>query len=449
MRIKLDIPLYINELLNALNADKVKTDVSRISYITTDSREVECGDLFIALGGALDNGEKYVNEAIAKGAVCLSQQRGTGIITVSDTVYALQLIANYYKKKLSNLKYTVAVTGSVGKTTTKDFLKTIAAGKYKSHATYKNYNNHIGLPLTILSAARDTELLILEMGMNHSGEISALSKCACPDLGIITNIGSAHIGNLGSRENIAKAKLEITDGMNKPHLILPYGEPLLKGDFNKTTFSVNNNNADIYIIYNEEKIILNTDNKTAEPSFTPKGHHMAECLCAAAAAATKLNIDFNTIVGQISSIHKDIPGQTAIPVKYFYVLPDYYNASYESIAAALKLLSSMKEFKHRSALIGTVKELGDKAYEIHKAIGSCAALSKLRNLYLFGEISDAMYEGAIEAGMKKTKIFVNTDESDPKKTANQIIQNSLSEELILFKASHSTELWRIVDLLCQ
>ena len=447
MRIRLDIPLYTEEIINAVSLPKAEKNAKKIEYITTDSREVERGDLFVALNGPYESGERYVSEAKSKGAVCLSRQAGSGIITVSDTLLSLQNIANYYKKKLPKLKYTAGVTGSVGKTTTKDFFKTIASGQYNTHATYKNFNNHIGVPLTILSADKDTELLILEMGMNHRGEISALSKCACPDIGIITNIGTAHIGNLGSRERIAEAKLEIKDGMSSPHLIIPYGEPLLSCVTHKTTFAVNNSLADIYIIYNEEKIILKSGTESYELSFGPRGQHMAECLCAATAAATRLGINLCDIVRQISSIQDEIPRQTINSVKHFYILPDYYNASFESVSAALKLLSSMKKYKRRSALLGTVKELGEKGEEIHKKIGRCAATSGIQSLFLFGEFSDYMCEGALEAGMTPDRIFINSNESDPEKTANQIIKFSLPGELILFKASNATGLCRIVDLL--
>lgn len=447
MKIKLDIPLYVKEIAELLGAQQPSTATNIINSVTTDSREAESGDLFIALKGDNADGENYVKGAISKGAVAISIQNIKGAITVKDTVLSLQNIANYYKKKLTNLKYTVGVTGSVGKTTTKDFLKIISEGKYKTHATNKNYNNHIGVPLTILSAKADCEALILEMGMNHQGEISSLSKCAEPNIGVITNIGTAHIGNLGSRENIAKAKLEILDGMRTPGLIVPYGEKLLRQEFAITTFSTKDRRADIYIIYNEEKNVLHIGNGSSEISFKPRGEHMLECLCASVSAAINMGIETNVIKRQISSICDKIPRQTPKKVLNFYVLPDYYNASSESISAALRLLSSMSEFEHRSALIGTVKELGALSGDIHRQIGHSAALAGLRNLYFFGEFATDLFKGATDGGMKPESIFINDDESDPEKTAKQILENSLPGELILFKASNRVRLSRIVDLL--
>lgn len=446
MRIKLATPLQTTEIAKALNI-RLSNQNRTIQYITTDSREVNEGDMFIALNGEMHNGENYVDSAIAKGAICLTNQTKKGQLTVADTQTGLLSLAAYYKSKLKHLKYTVAITGSVGKTTTKDFLRTISEGKYITHATHKNFNNHIGMPITIFSAPEECEMLILEMGMNHSGEISALSKCAKPDIAIITNIGTAHIGNLGSKKAIAKAKLEITDGMIDKKLIIPHGEPLLSNIKNSITFSSTNTNADIYIIYNEENEYLSINKKIGKMDFHPRGAHMRECLCAAAGAAAFSGIEESIIINQISLISDKIPRQTPKALLDFYILPDYYNASLESIEASLKLLSSMKEFQRRSALIGTVRELGTKSEEIHRKIGLALAKSKPDNLYLFGKYSEYMLSGAVDGGISSKNIFINTDENSPEITANQIMTNHSPGELILFKASNRTDLCRVETII--
>ena len=222
MRIILSVPLTLSEIAeNALSTHIFKGNVT-VNAIVTNSKKASPGDLYIPLMGEKHNGEDYTEEARSRGAYILSSRDCNADIKTDDTTLSLLKIASYYKSKLRSLKKIIAITGSVGKTTTKNVLAKMVGAKYITHATKENFNNYIGLSYTLLSAPIDTEIIIAEIGMNHLGEISLMSKILNPDISVITNIGTSHIGNLGSRDMIAKAKLEITDGMKIINLVVPY-----------------------------------------------------------------------------------------------------------------------------------------------------------------------------------------------------------------------------------
>ena len=227
MRIKLDTKISVNSIIQATNGITGLDKEMSFSSITTDSRECCPGDLFIAIDGETDSGENYIDQVIKIGAFALSKTSSIGCICVPDTVEALLQIASNYIKTLPFILYIIGITGSVGKTTTKEFAKIILSERFIVHSNPSSYNNALGLSLSILSAPKNTQILLMELGMNHAGEIGRLSKYLHPDMAIITNIGRAHIGNLGSREAIAKAKLEILSGMKDGTVFVPFGEKLL------------------------------------------------------------------------------------------------------------------------------------------------------------------------------------------------------------------------------
>ena len=450
MRIRLGISMNVYEITSATSAVTAISGKTIIEYITTNSQEAKPGDLFIALVGNCDSGENYVNDAIKRGAFALTTTNGDYRITVKDTSDALLTLASYYKTKLKNLKYTVAITGSVGKTTVKEFTRVICSAKYKTHATAGNLNNKIGVPLTILSAAADTELLILEMGMNTRGEISTLSKCGKPNLAIITNIGTAHIGNLGSRDEIAKAKLEILDGLENGKLIIPSDEPLLKNERCDFCFSISDSSADLTVRRDKEKaelVYIQLNNKLVKCSFKTPGEQNLICLAAAASVATQLELSDSELKSGVSSISNKNTRQNIIPCKNFYILSDYYNASYESVISAADMISTLSEYSYRSALIGSILELGKYAEEVHYKLGFYLSKYGFHNLYFIGEYSEALSKGAIDGGFENSRIFKNNLSNEPMKTANDILNNTTDREIILFKASRAIKLERVYEIL--
>ena len=231
MRIRLDLAINLCFVKDALAKPTSECDRKIIiTHICTDTRELCYGDLFFALAGEKYDGECFLKDAKALGAICVGRNPEYSDVAVSDTKAALQSLAAAYLDALMP-KEVVAITGSCGKTTTKNLVYDILKSKFKVHATRGHLNNEYGVPLTVLSMPKDTEILVLECGMNHKGELLSISECIRPTLSVITNIGSAHIGNFGSREKIAEAKKEILEYARNPLCLIPNNEQLLSADY--------------------------------------------------------------------------------------------------------------------------------------------------------------------------------------------------------------------------
>lgn len=449
MRIKLDIPLTLSEMRATLNAkSKAGESEAIITHICTDTREIEAGDTFIALRGEKYNGNDYVSEAVRRGGYHISETDESRGIKVKNSNDALLTLASYYKSKLKMLKHTIAITGSVGKSTTKEFTRALLEGSYKTHATQGNLNNLFGVPYTILSAPKDTEALILEMGMNREGEIRMLSRCAKPTVSVITNIGTSHIGNLGSREGIARAKLEILDGMSQPVLIGPKEEKLLTEHLNYS-FSDTDTEADLFarketdgrVIFFKHGVKLFTVN------FKVREGHLLRCLLPGILVGNITGVNISEFKKRISLFSDKNIRQKTISLHNIYIYEDCYNSSLESVTSALDHIKSLNEYSARSALLGDVMELGEYGEAIHRQIGAYAAKSGLKRLFFFGELSRFAAEEAVRHGFDKDRIFVNEDANAPYITARQIVDNCEREEIILFKASRAMRLERIIELI--
>ena len=447
MRIRVDIPFLIDEICSATGArPSERIDKGTlINTICTDTRECEYGDLFIALSGEKESGEKYINDALYKGCIPLSTSAREDVLTVRDTADALLNIAKTYKIKVAPI-YTVAVTGSVGKSTTVKFLSKILREKYRVHSTPGNFNNHIGLPISVLSMPLGTELCILEIGMNHKGEISHLSKAVNADLGIITGIGTAHIGNLGSREEIAKAKLEIRDGIKSGTVLLPYGEALLDKVEGGIYAGRNSDLSDFSLDNDGEALSFRSPNRRIHGiEFFSRGEHLLSNLALTISAADILGLSEEEIIKGVRAITPEDLRQRFIVLKDFTVFDDSYNASLESVDAALK--SIVATGKPTGAFLGDVLELGREAAAIHEKIGQLAASYKIGHLYLYGNYAEYIARGAVKGGMNKKDIYINTGVDSPEISINQIEENHVENEIILFKASHKMRLDRIADLI--
>ena len=446
MRVKLDTPLFVGEICKATNAlpDTSISPMQKIEAVCTDSRECLKGDLFIALCGEHESGEKYVENATEKNCISITTKKHRQAMQVTDASQALLDIAKLYKSK-TNIRYTVAVTGSVGKSTTVKFLSKILRIKYNVHSPIGNFNNHLGVPLTILAAKKSTDVLVLEFGMNHENEISILSQCAEPNLGIITSIGTSHIGNLGSLERIAKAKLEITHGMLNGTLLLPYGERLLNNIKNAVYVGRNTSLSD-YSLNNGKDGLLYLRSHNGDIlgiSFFDSREHLLSDLAFAISSAQLLGLTDIEIIQGVKSITEADLRQRFIVLDDYTIFDDSYNASLESITADLEYLDSLK--KPYSAFLGDVFELGEKAKAIHTKIGYTAAKYSLCNLYLLGNYAHHVARGAVEAGMDPSHIFINDDVSSSDISIEHIKRNHISGEVILFKASHKLRFDKIAD----
>lgn len=452
MRIRLDKKLNLSEIAAALTAKIPRSDSTEISHIVTDSRKAMPGDLFFALDGERFCGEDFVSEAISRGAFAVSKKIGSGILTVDSPSESLLKTASLYKEKLSELKSTIAITGSVGKTTTKEFLSLILSAKYRVHKTRENQNNNIGLPYTIFSAPQNTEVLVLEMGMNHSGEISELSKTARPDFGIITNVGSAHIGNLGSRENIAKAKLEILDGMEKPIVAVPDEESLLWDFRGRIGVSNANPDADICITVTEESIHgthFNYRSRLHEIKdifLKIPGRHLVDCLSLAICAGEIMMLTPSELIYGVSQINNDILRQKYIKLHNFTIFDDTYNSSPEAVKAVISAVREARGDRF-SLVLGDMLELGEHTERLHWEVGELVAKSGAARLYTVGPLAEEIANAALISGMSRDAVFRNPDIGHPEKTAEQILKDNHEKEVIIFKGSHAARLDKIIDVL--
>lgn len=298
--------LNVKDILKCTNGKLIIGDNLAIcKNYSIDSRTIKEGDTYVAIKGDSTDGNVFIENAFENGAsvvivsnTILSEEKlekyekmGKSIIQVEDTIIALGKMAGYKRNLYGNKLKVIGVTGSVGKTSTKDIIASVISQKYKTLKTEGNFNNSIGLPLTLLRL-EDEEVAVVEMGMNHFEEISYLSKIARPDLAVITNIGTSHIGNLGSRENILKAKLEILDGMENKVLVINNDNDLLhkwnietNKDVKTYTFGINNK-SDFYaenVVVNENSssfVACNEDNRFEVEVPVSGEHFILNSLCA-------------------------------------------------------------------------------------------------------------------------------------------------------------------------
>ena len=451
MRIRLAIAQDFLDLLSSIEGifyGDIKNKT--ITAITTDSRECMEGDIFFALSGNKYDGNDFIPEAIKKGAIPVGKAVKRYGIKVNSGNSALLSFASHYKKKLPNLKHTIAITGSVGKTTTKEMLKILSESTYKTHSTWENFNNEIGLSYTILSSPLDTQVIIAELGMNHMGEIKVLSSALLPDTAIITKLGSAHIGNLGSIENIAKAKLEISNGL-KGKLILPSNEPLLSIPYQYIRyFSSNNNDANVSVIENYfSQHELYIDGSLYQIFNLPfHADHINQCLAAAISGALAMGISLEEISKQILKINDTTLRHNMLKsTRGFFILDDSYNASFESVCASLKMLDNIETKSKKHILLGDILELGQLSHDIHYEIGKSIGLFNIDSIFLIGDFINYVAQGAIDSGFEKRKIYINNSVSSPEITASQICKVLKKNDIILAKASHEINLSRIINLI--
>ena len=423
---------------------------SLVKRIVTDSREAELGDLFVGIKGERYNGNDYISEARARGAYTLSDEDKSADIFVASAYSALGNIAALYKTRLKSLKATVAITGSVGKTTTKDFITSLLSNYARVHATRGNENNLLGVPFTIFSAPQDTELLIIEAGMNHPGELSRISRIIRPDIALITNIGTAHIGNFGSREAIARAKLELFDYARAgASLFIPYGEPLLSEAPSAIRIAEGfEKKADFSIVRAKDQARLSGD-------LYAKGERLFSFCTGVSARQLLPNLGFAfAVCSMLGMTPKEISASATglsdndtrlrtFKIGALTVIDDAYNSSREAVSGALLHLKEMSA-RPRCALLGDMLELGYMAEVIHDEVGRLAADSVDR-LYACGEYKEAIVRGARNNGLPEEHIKV-LDCTAPDEIARTILED-LDRGALLIKGSHATGLYRVGELL--
>ncbi len=450
MKIKLTRPLTAKEIKEATGATLHIPENARIDSIATHSDEVEKNTLFLSFQGEKTHGDAFLPLILERGGYALTETNAAGCISASSVTDALFSLAKMHLLRLTALRHTVAITGSTGKTTTKEILSALTRKHLRTHATSGNQNSEIGLPLTLLSAPLDTECLILEMGMNHKGEIARLSRLCAPTLAIITNIGHAHIGNLGSRAAIAEAKKEILLGLRAgAPVLIAANEPLLSDIPNARTVGTEGEAAD-YEIRGLACAPALYENQRAQIFFSEKMQDLGMCRAAAfaSAAAMQLGIGKNAIQREILNYKDNIFRQKTYRRGKTEIVYDAYNASYESVLYAIEALRSAKG-STRALVLGDMLELGEYTAMLHGQIGRRlgALRDEIQYLFLFGESGRITQDAAISAGFMPLRIHLNPDRERPDITASAILPLMGEDMRLTIKGARGMEMERILDIL--
>lgn len=447
--------LKVKDILEVCKAKLIQGNEDLVlNNFSKDSRTINKEDVYIAIRGENFDGNKFFDQVYQKGSsiwildridetLDVNKYNDCTIILVEDTVKCMQTLAQYIRSQI-NLPI-VAVTGSVGKTSTKEMISSVLEQKYKVLKTQGNNNNDIGLPFTMLNL-KDEEVIVLEMGMNHLKEISLLSEIAKPTIAVITNVGTAHIGNLGSKENILKAKMEIMDGMEQTGTIIINNDyPLLK-DYNEfkvdhiLRFSIHNQSdfqATNIINFNNQTSYKLEGNKIEVPIMGDAFVYNSQ---AAYLVGRELGLTIKEIQTGIKKF-KQVGNRMKIEtVGQMTIINDTYNANLEAMQSALDYLSKY-EGKRKIAVLGDILELDNFSQEIHEQIGKLVVENKIDFLYTTGEASIHVVNSAIASGMNSNKIKHLTKEE----IGQLLLRDQQEGDIVLFKASNSIKLNDVIE----
>lgn len=433
-----------------------------------DTRIIKEGETYIGIKGENFDGSTLWEEALQKGASTVILQginlenenikkyQNQNIILVDDTIKALADIARYKRNLYGNDFSLIGVTGSVGKTSTKDIIANVVSQKYNTLKTEGNRNNNIGLPFTVFGL-QDHEAAVIEMGMNHLGEISELTKIAKPTISVITNVGTSHIGNLGSRENILKAKLEILDGMDKKIIVINNDNDLLhdfylknldNSDIEIHTYGIDNESEisaeDIILNENSSEFICNIKDKKIKVKVPVGGIHFVYNALCAITVGRLLGIIIEQIQNGIETFELTKKRMEITELKNgVTIINDSYNASFESMKASLEYLNGLDNLR-KIAVLGDMFELGEFSKELHEKVGEEAARNNLDMLICAGENARYIAEAAKENGMNERKIYYFENKFE---IVDFIKDNCEKGDAILFKASNGMRFFEIAEKL--
>ena len=455
--------IKVKDIIKICDAQLVYGNEEEICQnFSKDTREIKKDDVYIGIKGENFDGNALYEKALENGAkVCILENieipehiieryKDRTIIKVKNTIKAIQEIATY-KREMYNIPV-IAVTGSVGKTSTKDILASVISKKYKVLKTQGNLNNHIGLPLTILKL-KDHTAMVVEMGMNSLGEISVLSNIAKPTISVITNVGTAHIGILGSRENILKAKLEILDGMSKDGTLVINNDNDMLNNWNKNNNTYNvatsgsNNDSDVmakdikFEEYSTEFLAI-TKNEELNVKVPVGGEHFVYNALCSIVVGKLLNIDNKEILKGIEEFELT---KNRMEIKKnknnVTIINDCYNANYDSMKASLEYLSKSK-LKRKIAVLGDMLELGEYSKQLHEKVGVEVAKNKIDILITVGKEAKNILNKAISMGMEKENAYNFETNEQAIELLNKILK---PEDIVLVKASNGMHFNKIIE----
>lgn len=438
-----------------------------VSSITTDSRTVGLDSLFIAIKGARSDGHEYICDCFNKGALCcISENELEGedrpYIKVRSSLLALRDLAKLYRDNL-DVKV-IGITGSVGKTSTKETIAAVLSTRYKVLKTLGNFNNEIGLPLTVFRLSEDDEIAVLEMGISDFGEMSRLAKIARPDIAVITNIGLCHLENLKTRDGILQAKTEVFDYMN------PDGIVILNGDDDKlvTVDKVNGKEPCFYGIENKNNIYAeNVENlgllgmrctmrnvpvsdgkDTFSVDIPVPGYHMVYNALAAAAVGAKLGLSSEEIKKGLGSLETIAGRNHIIKANDLLIIDDCYNANPVSMKASIDVIDSA--IGRKVCILGDMFELGKDEEQLHYEVGEYLASKSIDVLITAGRLAEFIAKGAKDytnthENAHQCSVYTYEDRESMLEEIDKIIKK---KDNILVKASHGMEFPKVIEKLC-
>jgi UDP-N-acetylmuramoyl-tripeptide--D-alanyl-D-alanine ligase len=433
-----------------------------IKGISIDSRTIKEGELFVAIKGDRFDGHDFVPEVIKKGAWGALVDRSTletkygslgslkNIVPVEDTIFTLQEMAHMHREKFAIS--VVGITGSNGKTTTKEMLAGILKQKGPVHKNEGNLNNHIGVPLTLLKLDRRHRSSVVEMGMSATGEIDTLARLVSPDVGVITNIGPAHLEFLGTMDMVALAKAELLSNLKSD------GTAVLNADDRYFTTLRNKCSGRVLSFGIEDEadvrafdirqgkdftdMTIGADGSTVKVRLPAIGRHNIYNALAAAAGAAAVGMSLDAVRYGLEDFSPVAMRSELKQIKGRTVLADYYNANPGSVQAALETLISLRAGRRSVAVLGDMLELGETAADAHREVGRTAARLGVDVIIAMGTLSKHILDGAIEAGMPKDRVIMAGSHAE---AAALLKERSRNGDAVLIKGSRGMKMEKILE----
>jgi UDP-N-acetylmuramoyl-tripeptide--D-alanyl-D-alanine ligase len=458
------IKLTLEDIFNIPGAEIYNPDNYRpVNYVSIDSRELKKNSLFIALKGKRIDAHNFIRDAVKNGAsaVVINKNRigsfddlEIPVITVKNTTTALGDIASIWRDKLKTK--IIGITGSTGKTSTKEMLSAILSERFKVNKTAANNNNHIGVPLTLLSTNNSHEVLVAELGTNHFGEIAYTACIAKPDYALITNIGDSHLQYLADRKGVLKEKLALFEAAAERNGILfinnddKYLKNVLKSYPGKVTYSLAKNSsagADVtgkiigYTDDGKARVEIRYRNKTLKEILPVYGDQSVKNLLACTAVAFKLGLSKKEISNGIKNLKAADKRLNVSAKKNFMLIDDTYNANPESMKAAFDLLGKIKKFGRKIAVVGDMFELGEESAAKHKELASSVKRNKISEVYTIGRFTKNLYE-SLKGGKIKARHF-----SSRKSLSKFLSEFGLNNSAILVKGSRGMKMEEFAQII--
>lgn len=453
----------VESIIAMLDADYIENDDirKRIRGVSIDSRRVVEGNLYIPIKGVHHNGHQFIQEAVANGATAVlwnrdepNPPREITVILVDDTTAALQQLAAAYRRQLP--MRVIGITGSNGKTSTKDILAGMLSEKFRTQKTLGNFNNEIGVPLTLLAMGEETQVAVVEMGMENRGELAFLSQMVKPDIAIITNVGFAHLENLGSLANIAEAKVEISEGLSEQGMLIYNGDqPILhdavtrkalNGHIRIKTFGEQPHNDMIltHVVQSSDGISFAVNDEEFRFTMNILGRHQALNATAALLCARTWNLSDEEIQLGLDRMEKTGMRNELIPAHRAWILNDAYKSNPQSCIAALDTLAIF-DVPYKIAVLSDMLDLGEQSNMIHFQLGKQLADYDLDEVLTYGSLGAYITQGALQECDRRVRVRHFEEKTQ---LIDYLKAYRKKHCIILIKGSHSMRMDEVVTALC-